>query len=69
MYLEKLENYDAPVFLRPRRFGKTFLCYMQESYYDIKKKDSFEKLFGNTYVGKKPTPEKNKYFNVPIETI
>ncbi len=60
-YLENLENYTAPVFLRPRRFGKTLLCSIQECYYDIKRKDKFNELFGDTYIGKNPTPERNKY--------
>ncbi len=60
-YLEKLENYTAPVFLRPRRFGKTLMCSIQECYYDIKRKDKFEELFGDTYIGQNPTSERNKY--------
>ena len=60
-YLEKLENYKTPVFLRPRRFGKTLLCSIQECYYDINRKDKFQELFGDTYIGKNPTPEQGKY--------
>ncbi|MEA2012809.1 MAG: AAA family ATPase [Verrucomicrobiota bacterium] len=60
-FLEKLENYTTPVFLRPRHFGKTLLCSMQQCYYDIKRKDLFDELFRDTYIGKNPTPEKNKY--------
>ncbi|MEA1911002.1 MAG: AAA family ATPase [Spirochaetota bacterium] len=60
-YLEKLENYITPVFLRPRRFGKTLLCSIQECYYDINRKDKFTELFGDTYIGKNPTPEQGKY--------
>ncbi len=60
-YLEKLELYNTPLFLRPRRFGKTLLCSIQECYYDIKRKDKFDELFGDTYIGKTPTPEHNKY--------
>ena len=47
-YIELLEAYTAPVFLRPRRFGKTLLCSILEYYYSILKKDKFEYLFGNT---------------------
>ena len=60
-YLEKLENYMTPVFLRPRRFGKTLWCSVQECYYDINRKDKFRELFGDTYIGKNPTPEQGKY--------
>jgi len=58
-YIETLEEYKAPVFLRPRRFGKTLWCSILECYYDIGRKDRFEELFGGTYIGKNPTPEKN----------
>ncbi|MBF0199907.1 MAG: AAA family ATPase [Desulfamplus sp.] len=30
-YIEKLEQIDNPVFLRPRRFGKSLLCTMLEA--------------------------------------
>jgi hypothetical protein len=30
-------------------------------YYDINHKDEFDKLFGNLYIGKHPTPERNTY--------
>ena len=61
-YLEKLENYKAPVFLRPRRFGKTLWCSIQECYYDVNRRNRFNELFGDTYIGKNPTDERNKYF-------
>ena len=62
-YIEKLEDYANPtiMFLRPRKFGKTLFTSVLENYYDINKKDKFEKLFGNTYIGKHPTKEKNNY--------
>jgi Predicted AAA-ATPase len=34
-YIAKLESVKNPVFLRPRRFGKSLLCTMLESYYSI----------------------------------
>ena len=62
-YIEKLENISAPyiMFLRPRKFGKTLFTSMLENYYDKKKKEKFEKLFGKTYIGKNPTELRNKY--------
>ena len=62
-YIEKLEDYSNPniMFLRPRKFGKTLFTSMLEYYYDIKTKDKFEELFGETYIGKNPTPLKNSY--------
>ena len=49
------------MFLRPRKFGKTLFTSVLENYYDILKVDKFEKLFGQTYIGKNPTLNKNKY--------
>ena len=53
-YIEKLENLAEPyiMFLRPRKFGKTLFTSMLENYYDVKKKDKFEKLYGETYIVK-----------------
>ncbi len=58
-YLEELENYTAPIFLRPRRFGKTLMCSIQECYYDINRAEKFDFLFGDTYIGKNPTEQRN----------
>ncbi len=63
MYIEKLENLPETniMFLRPRKFGKTLFTSVLENYYDKNKKESFEKLYGNTYIGKNPTKLKNSY--------
>ena len=63
MYIEKLEEQsDSTVmFLRPRKFGKTLFTSTLECYYDIAKKEEFETLFKNTYIGKNPTELKNSY--------
>ena len=63
MYIEKLENLSDTtiMFLRPRKFGKTLFTSTLENYYDILKKDEFDALFSNTYIGKKPTNLKNSY--------
>ena len=62
-HIEKLENLSEPyiIFLRPRKFGKTLFTSTLENYYDIKKADKFDELFKNTYIGKNPTKQKNKY--------
>ena len=49
------------MFLQPRKFGKTLFTSTLEYYYDIKAKDKFEKLYGETYIGKNPTALKNSY--------
>ena len=63
MYIEKLENLSDKtlMFLRPRKFGKTLFTSTLECYYDINKRDKFNELFKNTYIGKNPTPNRNKY--------
>ena len=63
IYIEKLENLAEPyiMFLRPRKFGKTLFTSMLENYYDVKKADKFEELYGETYIGKHPTKLKNSY--------
>ncbi|EHN14646.1 ATP-binding protein [Clostridium sporogenes] len=61
-YIELLDRY-APYnfFIRPRRFGKSLFISMLENYYDINKKDKFEELFGDLYIGKNPTKNKNRF--------
>ncbi|SHI15042.1 AAA family ATPase [Clostridium magnum] len=63
-YIEKIENFHSPyiTFLRPRRFGKSLFTSVLANYYDINEKDNFEKLFGETYIGKNVTKEKNSYY-------
>ena len=63
-YIELLEipANSYVMFLRPRKFGKTLFTSVLENYYDINKKDKFEKLFGETYIGKKTTEMKNSYY-------
>lgn len=50
-FIPGLENYNAPVFLRPRRFGKSLLVSTLACYYDRTKADRFEELFGGTWIG------------------
>ncbi|MDY0362509.1 MAG: AAA family ATPase, partial [Desulforegulaceae bacterium] len=57
-----LESSKSQLFIRPRRFGKSLLLSMLENYYDIAKKDDFQKIFGNLKIGKNPTELKNSYF-------
>ena len=62
-YIEKLENLSEKriMFLRPRKFGKTLFTSMLENYYDTQKADKFQRLYGETYIGKNPTKLKNSY--------
>ena len=63
-YIEKLESLAEKriMFLRPRKFGKTLFTSVLENYYDVNKKDKFEELFKETYIGKNPTEMKNSYY-------
>ncbi|MBU6360257.1 MAG: AAA family ATPase, partial [Chloroflexi bacterium] len=51
-----------PVFLRPRRFGKSLWLSTLASYYDLAQAKAFERLFGDLDIGRNPTPLHNQYF-------
>ena len=50
------------LFLRPRRFGKSLLITMLENYYDLRRANDFQTLFGELAIGQNPTPLHNQYF-------
>ena len=60
-YIRELEPVKTPVFLRPKRFGKSVVCSMLAHYYDVGLKDRFDELFGNTDIGRNPTPHRNSF--------
>ena len=61
-FIEKIENSNRYFFFfRPRRFGKSLTMSMLRHYYDINTADKFERLYGDLYIGKNPTPNRNKY--------
>ena len=60
-YIRELERCRTPVFLRPKRFGKSIVCSMLEYYYDVNRKDRFQELFGRFDIGKDPTPLANSF--------
>jgi hypothetical protein len=62
-YIETIEASKERhiAFLRPRRFGKSLFVNTLEAYYDMREKPKFAALFGNTYIGKNPTPLANTY--------
>ena len=60
-YITKVENTNNFFFfVSPRRFGKSLFLNMLGHYYDINEKDKFEEIFGELYIGKYPTPDRNK---------
>lgn len=66
-YIEDLERVQNPVFLRPRRFGKSLWCRILECYYNIRQEDDFDRLFGHTYIGQHPTPSRNSYLVLHLD--
>ncbi|HEX9731081.1 MAG TPA: AAA family ATPase, partial [Thermoanaerobaculia bacterium] len=50
------------VFLRPRRFGKSLWLQTLANYYDLRRQDEFDELFGGLAIGEDPTPLRNRYF-------
>jgi hypothetical protein len=66
-FIRLLEEYKNPVFLRPRRFGKSLWCTTLTYYYDINEKDNFEQLFGHTEIGKTPTPSHNSFMILSLD--
>ncbi len=60
-YIRRLEDVATPVFLRPKRFGKSIVCSMLAHYYDVNLKGRFEELFGKTDIGRSPTPLRNSF--------
>jgi hypothetical protein len=62
-FVELLENENNTYqfFIRPRRFGKSLFLSVLENYYDLSRKNKFDALFGNLYIGKNPTPERGMY--------
>ncbi|MCK5036949.1 MAG: AAA family ATPase, partial [Candidatus Sabulitectum sp.] len=77
-YIKAIENLGSKFlfFLRPRRFGKSLWLSILEHYYDVNKKERFEELFADTYIGKNPTPLRNTYpilklnfSGIPTESI
>jgi hypothetical protein len=59
-FIELLENENNTYqfLIRPRRFGKSLFLSALENYYGLEKNIA---LFDDLYIGKNPTPEKNKY--------
>lgn len=61
-FIEEVENSPSFLFMiRPRRFGKSLWLSILQTYYDIAAAGQFDALFGKYYIGKHPTPERNKY--------
>ena len=62
-YIQTLEDWDSTylMYLRPRRFGKSLLLSTLRHYYGLQHQTAFDTLFGNTFIGKNPTPNANTF--------
>lgn len=61
-YIVELEAVPNPIYLRPRKFGKSLWCRILELYYNLHDAEKFDDLFGETYIGQNPTGKQNSYF-------
>ena len=68
-FIETLEKWSSnyPVFLRPRRFGKSLFISVLHHYYGLEYKKDFKKIFGNLYIGQQPTELANSYMVLSLE--
>ena len=68
-FIETLEKWSSnyPVFLRPRRFGKSLFISVLHHYYGLEHKKNFKKTFGNLYIGQQPTELANTYMVLSLE--
>ncbi len=68
-FIEKLEKWKSkfPVFLRPRRFGKSLFIMTLHHYYGLEHKEIFQRLFGSLYIGQHPTDKANSYMVLSFE--
>jgi hypothetical protein len=68
-YIELLENEQNKIifFTHPRKFGKSLLTTTLKCYYDFSKAAVFERIFGDLYIGKHPTPLHNTFLVLPLD--
>ncbi len=68
-YIEVLEKWSSKylVFLRPRRFGKSLFISVLHHYYGLEYKQEFQQIFGDLYIGKKPTENANAYLVLRLD--
>ncbi|MDR1633078.1 MAG: ATP-binding protein [Dysgonamonadaceae bacterium] len=68
-FIEQLENASNPYqfFIRPRKFGKSLFFSILDHYYDLNRAKDFERLFGDLYIGRNPTPKRNGYLMMQFD--
>ena len=50
------------LFVRPRRFGKSLWLQTLATYYDLRRRDEHQQIFGDLAIGRQPTPLAHRYF-------
>ncbi len=50
------------LFVRPRRFGKSLWLHTLSTYYDLRRRDEHQLLFGDLAIGREPTALAHRYF-------
>ena len=66
-FLENNAGTKVPVFLRPRRFGKSLTANMLHLYYDVHFKDTFEMNFKGTWIYDHRTPLASSYYVIHFD--
>ena len=62
--IRELEKTSYAVFLRPRRFGKSLLVSILQTYYDVDYAHRFDELFGGLKIAANPTEEHGQYLTL-----
>ena len=60
-FVHALEEERYVFLIRPRRFGKSCWISLLENYYNRKRADAFEAVFGGTDLGRQPTENRYRY--------
>ena len=60
-FVHALEEERYVFLIRPRRFGKSCWISLLENYYNRKRADAFEAVFGGTVLGRQPTENRYRY--------
>ncbi len=69
-YIKELEEHagtNCPLFLRPRRFGKSVICDMLFCYYDKSQAESFDVNFKGTWIYDHRTPEAGTFYCLRLD--
>ena len=61
-WIPKFEQVSSFLFFcRPRRFGKTLMLSVLESYYDCKQQQDWDRLFGGLWIHEHPTENRGQF--------